>query len=317
MLLPTNNIVRSAQSNKKSLNILSFICDGYFDSMLCNALPQHKFYAPLNDSKKPEGWNFTLCPQPPNLYYIPNFQQSNIASKINFDLAICHDRTSQYETAQQVVHALHINLIIMEHITSVAHLDMIGMIPLLKRTKNDVNVFVKNMAESFKIEGAVIPYGIPKLNSTNNKNQVLVFNAADDTVQNIQPYIKTPIKQYDTNTLTESEYHKVLEESKFYFNLEAELSRLQLPTLYAMSAGCVVISMSSPAVEDVITHMENGIIINNMEDLINIWNKLDSITTSKISKNAIQHIADNYDSEVFATKWNEILNNTSNKTYIR
>lgn len=321
MVSPINNIARSALASPvRPLNILSFIYDGYFDSTLCEALPQHNFYIPITDSNKPSGWNFTMCPQPANLRYIPNFAQSNIASRVNFDLVLCHDRTSQYDTAQQLVHSLHLNTIILEHISNTTQLDLIGMIPLLKKTKNDTNVFVGNVSESLQIPGTTIKYGVPNL--TNDKqdkkqNIVAAFNLDDTTIQNIQPHIKPLIHSYDINTLTQGQYYNILKESKFYFNLEAETTRLQLPVLYAMSAGCVVISMHSPSISDVITHMENGIIINNMEDLVGLFNKMDTVDTREIAQIANKYIVDNYNMAVFKQKWQEILTATAQKTYIR
>ena len=316
MISPINNIARSA-SPQKSLNILSFICDGYFDSMLCDALPEHNFYGPINDGGQPNDWNFTLCPQPSNFHYIPYFGQSNIASKINFDLVLCHDRTSQYDTAQQIVHQLHINTIIVEHITNTEVLDLTAMIPLLKKTKKDTNVFVGDSSESFKIPGTLIRYGIANLYCKKKKNQIAIFTADQNLINNIRPHIKTPIVSHDIRGLTADQYKTILQESKFYFNLEAELTRLQLPILHAMSAGCVVVSISSPSIKDIINHMENGITIQNMDELLELWKKIDKVDTKKIAKAANKYIVDNHCPERFRKQWREILTSTANKTYIR
>jgi len=319
MISPIKNIARSA-SKQESLNILSFICDGYFDSMLCEALPQHNFYGPINDGNKPSGWNFTLCPQPNNFHYIANINQSNIVNKINFDLIICHDRTSQYDIARQFAQALHINTIIVEHIVNTTHLDLISMIPLLKKTKNDINVFIEDITEQFKIPGTIIKYGIPNLKHNNRddkKNQILVLNLDQPTVDSIQPHISTPIVLYDINNLNPKQYYSLLQKSKFYFNMSAEITRLQLPVLHAMSAGCVVVSMSSPVINNLITHMKNGIIINGMEDLLEVWKNIDNIDTKKISQNANQYIMDNYDPEQFKQQWQNIITLTAKQTYVR
>ncbi len=318
MTSPVKNIARSA-SQKESLNILSFICDGYFDTMLCDALPQHNFYGPINDGSRPVGWNFTLCPQPSNFHYVPNFNQSNITSTIDFDLIICHDRTSQYDMAKQLANMLHINIIIAEHIANTDPIDLISMIPLLKKTKNDTNIFVANVADQLKISGQIIRYGIPNLYHEDKKDQIAILNIEQKIIDDIQPHLNTPIILRDINTLTSQQYFSLLQESKFYFNLEAETTKLQLPVLHAMSAGCVVVSMSSPAINDLITHGENGIIIGGMEELLTLfkWKDIDKLETEKISKAANQYIVENYSSEQFSQKWQAALMETANKTYVR
>lgn len=315
MTSPVRNIVRSA-SSQKSLNILMFICDGYFETMLCEAFPQHQFYGPINDHNPPSGWNFNLCPQPDNFHYIPNFHQSNIISKIDFDLIICHDRTSQYDIAQQLAHALHINVIIVEHIVNTETLDLIAMIPLLKKTKNDTNIFIGDIQNQFSILGPTIHYGIPNIHQSDKKNQIIILDTDQQTIDSLTPHISVPIKIYNINELNVEQYHALFQESQFFFNLSAEITRLQLPVLYAMSAGCVVISITSPVITDLITHMETGIIINNVEELLNIFNNIDTVDLKRIGQNANQYIADNYSLEEFRNKWHETLNTTAWKTYI-
>ncbi len=315
MISPINNIARSA-SKQKSLNILSFIYDGYFDTLLCETFPQHNFYAPISDNNKPTGWNFKLCPQLPNMHYIPTISTTNIISKIDFDLIICHDRTSQYDMARHFANTLHINIIIVEHIANTKSIDLIGMIPLLKKTKNDTNVFMENIIEQFKLSGTVIRYGIPNLYCQKKKNQILLLNIDQQTIDTITPHINTPIVSHDIYDLTSEQYYSLLKESKFYFNLSAETNRIQLPVLHAMSAGCIVVSMSSPVISDLINHMESGIIIENMDDLINIWNDIDTTDIVKMATSANKYIMDNYDPKIFKQKWQDTLVKIANKTYI-
>lgn len=319
MISPINNIARSA-TTKQSLNILYFVSDDYFDSTLCNALPQHNFYAPINDHNRPNDWNFSLYPQPDNLYYIANFHTNNIISKINFDLIICHDRTTQYDIAKQLANILHINVVIIEHIANTEYLDLIGMIPLLKKTKNDINVFVEDIQEQFKINGTVIKYGISDLYQNNKTDQICIFDVESTILDGIKQHITKPIITDNTKTISADQYHDTLKNSKFYFNLSAETTRIQPSVLHAMSAGCIVVSMSSPIINNLITHMETGIIFQNMEELIQLWHNIDNSTgadTTKIAKNANQYIVDNYNPEKFRQKWSTLLINTSNKTYIR
>ena len=315
MTSPIKNIIRSA-SSQESLNILMFICDGYFDSMLCNALPQHNFYGPINDDSKPSGWNFKLCPQPKNFHYISNFNQSNITSKIDFDLIICHDRTSQYDIAEQFARALHINIIIVEHIVNTEQLDLVAMIPLLKKTKNAINVFVGDVQNQLTILGPTIRYGIPDIFCPQKKNQIAILDTDQTTLDNLTPHIPLPFESHNIYDLTAKQYHEFFQQNAFYFNLSAETTRLQLPILYAMSAGCVVVSITSPVITDIISHMKTGLIVNNMEELVALFNDLKNIDIDKIGNNANKYIVDHYSPEIFRQKWQDILTLTSNKTYI-
>ena len=317
MISPVRNIARSA-SPQPSLNILSFVYDGYFDSMLCNALTQHEFYGPINDGNHPAGWNLTLYPQPSNFHFIPSFQQSYINNRVDFDLILCHDRTTQFDIAQQLAHISHINVIMIEHFVNVASLDMMNMIPLLKKTKNTTNVFTADVLSDFKIPGQIIKYGVPDISTTNpKKKQVVAFNADPGVVENIKQHTSIPVVTYDINTLNQTQYVQILQESQFYLNIEAEVNRLQADVLAAMSAGCVVASVVSPAIKDLITHEKTGLLVNNLEELLTIWHNIDGLDTTTMGQNASKYIRDNYSCSVFSQKWQDVVSSTVQKTYIR
>jgi hypothetical protein len=316
MISPINNIVRSTLP-QQSLNVLLFVCDGHFEYMLCEALPQHQFYSPITDNNKPQGWNFSLYPQPHNLHFIPSFDTSDITSKIDFDLVICHYRTSQYDIAKQIADLLHVNVVVVEHVINTSSLDFRELIPLIKKTKQNTNVFVADVVNWFKIPGTIIKYGVKDIYGNNKQNKILMFNVEQQDIDNIASHIDTPIVVQDMGTISQTEYHDSLQTSKFYLNLSAELTTLQPNVLYAMSAGCVVISMASPAIQDIITHMQNGIIIRNMEELLAIWKNIHNTDLQQISINANKYIVDNYSPLIFKEKWHDLLMTTYQKTYIR
>lgn len=316
MISPVKNIARLA-SRKESLNILNFIYGDNFDSTLCNAFSKHTFYGPINDNCLPQGWNFSLYPQPDNFYFIPDFNQSNIISEVNFDLVICHDRLSQYDLAKRIADILHINVIVVEHLANTTDINLMDFIPLLKKTKRDYTVYVADIKDQLKINGEVIRYGINDIGSTQKKDQIFTLETNLDVIKNIQSYTYMPIISKDISTISHHEYIKLLQESKFYLNLTAETARIQLPVLEAMSAKCVVISMTSPVIDQIITDKENGIIVQTPQDLITTWKAINNIDLTKIAENAYEYIQRYYNYQVFQKKWQKLLTDITKIPHIK
>ena len=315
MTSPINNIARSAISDK-SLNVLCFLYSDWFNTELCNALPDHQFYAPINDANKPATWNFNLYKQPSNLTFIPNFQTSNVQCKVDFDIIICNDRSSQYQISKQLSDALHINIVIIEHLADLEYIDITSMIPSLKQTKHDTNVFLEDgISDKLSITGDTIRYSIPNIFQKDKEKQIFLPCQHKHLVEVLQKESNIPIKCEEYSDI--EEYYKALQNSTFYFNAEAETAIIQYEVLLAMSAGCVVLTVNSPIIAKIITNMENGIIVNNTEELKQIINQLSNADIKKISLNANKTIKDKFNPNEFKTKWENTLSKTTKKVYTR
>jgi len=315
MLSPINNIARTATKNIDSLNILLFLYNGYFDSSICNAFPQCNFYGPIQNNQPPNNWNFDLYPQPDNLHFISNFDAEKLASKVNLDLIICHDRTVQYDMSQQLATLLHINIIVIEHMASSELININDIIPLLKKTKKSVNIFLNPQVQTdLQLwNGQIIPYIIEPIKSIQKKPHSIIIE--QDQEEYIQTLNLSNTTIYDIKTIDIKQYHHLLSVNQFYFHLASNTHVIHIPILQAMSAGCVVCSISSPASKTIIKNGENGILIEDAHELLDKFNNLTQQQINTISTNAVKYISDHHNIQYWQN-WQQVLNKTSKQTYI-
>ena len=310
MASPIDNLVRSASSSK-SLNILVYVFDGYFEYCLAQAFPQHHFYCLKNTAKIK--WNTNVW-QPSNNLHLSVEPPSHIV----FDCILSNDFTSHYKSAYTASQMFHIPLILMEHIPT-------DKPPNTIKTKHH---YISHELVDVSSEGLpIFPYGVGKLNNTLDKSGVVVisdFTPRDImVVQDMIRQSSLPIKIFGNNPGLSKPidnlymYKKTLEEGLIYLHLTSDVN-IPVSVLHAMSAGCIVISTKTPLLENVITK-DRGFLVNSGPDMLSIISKVKNNPDKYVScgKNAQNYTQDNFNMKTFTENWSGVFNKIEKEVVIR
>jgi hypothetical protein len=306
-----SNIIRNAiKSDNDKLNIIVAPYDGIFELSLCEHTI-HDYYL-LSSAQKlaqPEVRHDRL------LHLNNNF--TNWPISFDFDLIICNDIINQINICSQISKILHIPLLIIHHSLKPPFVKLED-IQILKTTYENNTIIVMDdiINKSWYSNYQVLPYFAKLSSDTQKENKLLIAGTFNPNqlffIQEIKQKSKIPVTivGYNNNLskpVSFLECLELLKTHKIYLNLYNDLELNSL-MLYAMSAGCTIISTPSPFNEKFIKHGKNGFIAKTIDEILE-YSQQDSID---ITIN--QQIID--DSNKFSETWNKLLYNVSKQPFL-
>jgi hypothetical protein len=299
------------------LNLLAFSLNGDFEDMLSHA--NCKLHCDTN----------TFLEQWPKNLQINNFVRLHngiVPHYLCLDAVLCNDRVQQYPQAKQISNLLHIPLILVDHFDS-GTLNNISLSDVITGTKHKhINIAASNaIAKSWNCTD-IIPYGIDitKYNDVkSSKNNRLII---ESNFRKEDGHLLSALEKYnpiiiDGNgvfapKITNEEKIQIMLENNLYLYINI-VSKLPIPILQAMAAGCTVLTNASVPVNEIIIDGSTGFIFETIQHAATILDKLDSNLSliSIIGDNARATIIDKYNINTFVEKWNTVFTKLQNLTY--
>tara|TARA_R100000008_G_C3587425_1_gene173619 strand:- start:4187 stop:5173 length:987 start_codon:yes stop_codon:yes gene_type:complete len=311
------NIIRSldrscSNSNENPLNILViFQGNEKYVTLLANNTA-HNFYI-LPD----QSWNSASEPQPENVYRINSCSDA-------LDFILCFNRAEHYDQAQTLSRQLQLpiilvdlcsrNLIRPQHLAesiSVKDMNLLDKKPCYQVSSSE---YIQNSWNAYE-PATIIPIGIDSdkyINtSLEQQDQTIALdnNIPQEIGNMIQMQIKPPYKLIPTdNTATATPDFTDIAVNKAHYFINP-YKTVTIKMLEAMSSGALVICIRSPDTESIITHLSNGLIINNIDELAPTLNIVENDPSlyNKIIKTARDQIISQHSLNTYKTKWNEVF----------
>lgn len=308
-----NSLIRNAIIDKNDIkNILIAPYDGIFELELCQNTP-HNYYQ-LSQLKQ------LIQPS------VEHKRLHNLSTDINtwpldldIDLVICNNIVSQIDACHQLSQILQVPLIIVHHTIAPPFIKKEDMHIVLENYKYAKRIVILPLInKSWYANFDNISYGIKPINDIKHENQILIAGHFDTNSINIVNIIKEksniPVTILGNAVNTELTFDILLKHittHKVFINLfnNSDINHMML---YAMAAGCTVITAPSPLNDFLIQDGYNGYKADSVEKIIQLSNKT---IISTMGSNAQKTIATHFDITDFANKWNNLINTYTHKAF--
>lgn len=321
MKTAVDQVIHSAIKKDAHLNLLYMGYDGWFESLLLS--PEINFYCPqdatLYERNAQLPINFTLMPKGMN--YIPN--------RIDIDGVVCNSRVQQVQSAFQIAESFHVPLILIEH-----ELPMASSKEKLRRYVNSrlprcTKVCTHNLVkeEWFLEDTKVIPYGFPVAGNNIKNNKVLVvgdYHQADYGMLNTMMSCHSTVVGLGYNNGLTQEYksYKDVFEHMTQSDICVVASQGHKPpliALFAMAAGCVVVTNKTRWSERLITHEKDGILFEKSSEIKKVVRHLlqHESLVDDISLAARQNIRENHPHKEFVDGYINLIKEKTKEVYVR
>lgn len=313
---------------KKTLKILTCPTHEGYQTMLGET--GHEFYMLSGENIKT--WDFHTRPLPKN-HYIFNLPVDHMRGDIQFDLILCQNRLQQYQMLKQISERTGLPMVIVDHTEPPP-----GILPhdmeIVKNFQAEQYVFITDYnRKSWGYENAenatVIRHGIDTdifcgysgvsesgISVVNQFPQRDVF-CGWEIWQQIAKEVPMGLLG-DNPGLSQSinnsyELARMIGQHRFFLNT-SQLSPVPLSLLEAMAVGCPPISTAKQEIPSIIENGVNGLISNDVNELIDSCKYLLSHPdeAKRLGSNARQTILDRFSLEQFIRSWNNTFEKAIN-----
>lgn len=298
-------LIRNASKDKTPRNIIVASYDGIFEHMLATHTP-HNYYVL-------EGSGLVLQ---------ADIQIKCISQDINtwpidldIDLIICNDIVRQIAICTQISNAMQIPLLIIHHSIAPPFVKKEDMMILFNEYKNTTRVVVNDIInKSWYGKFPTMPYitDIDKQSYVKSEEVLIIGSFEPQHAQIIQEIIKHTNKKItvmgNNPNLSKLETFETcinaIKNHKIFLNLwnDTEINEFML---FAMQAGCTVISNPSILNESIIKHRTNGYIAKSIDEIINFINMPINATLVKAAQDTIP----------FVDEWSPLIDKLCHLTY--
>jgi len=327
MSIIINNRIASA-IQKDTYNIIYFAYDGYYDLSLVNAT-NHTFYMYLDMARYM--FNTSIWQAIPRAIFLT---KTRVFPEIfqSFDVVICHNRIHHYDLAKRLSDAMHIPIIAIEHTppNQIKKEDVV----LLKQRKKVSRLITPHQVINQEWGGnnTYIPYAAPQLplgDIERIDHQILITGEFNTQHKNLLQFILHNVQQpiilmdmdrqlqvsFKPKTFTE--YRQTFQQSGIFLDLEND-SGISRHTLFAMSAGCAIITHPSAVIYEVFGE-DNALYANNCHDIVKHMKTLQQDSDKRNEYGArAKKLADTYFTQTqFAQQWTKLIDQVVLEGYKR
>lgn len=325
MRIAIDSIIHSvSRKDDDPLNVLYFGYNGWFECMFGSI--GIKCFTKENNTTQYE-WAGML----PKTFTVLPSSYPHIPDRIPIDAIICNSRRARLLDIANISRIQHIPFILVEH-----EIPFKNIKPALRSYINSrlppkcIHVVPSDFVQKeWCLDDNVnkIPYGIPVAPKTLKNNDVLIAGdfAEEDfgLLQFMLSVHPTAIGIGNNQGLTQpyTNYNDMLEamcKSRICITAGGQ-TQSQTLILMAMSAGCVVITNSTPWTEHLKQQHNDIILFEKSSDIKKHVRSLmqNSDHVDQIGFNLCSAIRDNYSYSKFADNWKELLNRVTKEAYIR
>jgi hypothetical protein len=334
MVTPIGSIIRAATREPQApLNVLTFNAHERYQSFICKT--GHNFYA-LRGEKYME-WTDAYAPVPNNYTMLP--RNMSIPIDIELDIVFCPARV-HLPDMQKIARMLHLPLLYLEVFIPNPKIQSSGLLKMKQESASvDMTVFLNQ--HGVKVWGwtgeeknhMIIPHGIdtkefafgnemrlPRIISSVNEWVKRSWSHGFDLWKELTlglPKVVTGNNPGLSTALSLPDLIKEYQRSRIFLNTTQYVS---IPTalLEAMACGCVPVTTNTGGMSDFVINGVNGFISNDKEELRSSLEKLleDEALASQMGAAARQTIIDKFNIVDFTLRWDKLLRDTSQITYI-
>lgn len=304
-----SNLIRKKTINTKP-RALCFFFDGKFDVELSKFVeligPKNLSIYPWSENIK--GPNIKLIDE----QEIPNYTYDFI---IGNDIGVNQQYEGHHKYVANYSQHLHIPSIIIQHTKFPA-----TSYHLAKRIQE---CGAKLYSTEYKKEES-IPYGVDSLGKTKNISILIdgtfrpedtgILNHLKQNIPELQVVGDNPTIEYNIFPQSYSHYRNTLSSTKILINLNTQ-HNIPYNVLWAMADGAIIISLKTPAITKLIENNNNGILCENVDQIIEKSKELINKTNKKISTNA-KKVKEIFDYETFKNRWVNIIEEQTKRIYV-
>jgi len=326
MTTPVRNIINTAlQTETSDINFISLIYNGAFEQMLGRT--ELNFYSSL---KATTGrWDLQTFTKP-STHYLFEDSKDQIPSYMISNGVIGHNRKTHYINSLQLSRLLHVPFILIEHSFPAPDLKREQIFHMTEKNRPDYIIYPhKDIQKAWGVEGEVIPYGVPLLENTVEKDiDILIAGKFLEADYSLINSMKAKLSKYKIEIIGDNQklsgpaksfddYQSYFARSKIFINLNINLN-IPFELLYAMANKCVVLSNPSDIVKSILIG-KAGLICSKFDDFID---KVKIIMNSSEARKEFSETAYNiaqkeYNIKKNIPKWKLVLRTLVQKTYVR
>ena len=304
MSIIKNLIHKKLSLTQKQPTALCCFYDGKFDSQLAEL-----------------GIKLIGCHNSSVYTWSPEIKSSNITlindNEINnyvYDFVICNDIIKQKDRLINYTRGLHLPGIIINH--EPLHETKYHLTKRLQEARVEMISTEFNTIEGIRYGTEELPNiikDIPILLEGNFQNQDHgLIQMLKTTFPDLVLLGTNPGLSYSVQPTSFTEYRQYFARCKIFINLPTQRN-ISHQLLWAMSNGALIISLKTPAIEEIL-NVNNGILCNNPNELKNTIQQCINKETNKNTE--AKKINDILPLNDFNTKWQSIINTYIKKVYI-
>ncbi len=300
---PTKNIIRAALQQYTKLNVMVIPLDGEFEEMLSKTEHNIFVYPDLATFQ----WN------PNTLSGFNTLIDTNIPPNLDIDVIICNHRATQYAAALHLSAALHVPMILIDHVHPQGIIAEEDILKAKEQQRANISICMSNdLAKDWHLD-RVVNYGLEvEPNYESNSAVLMVGTFIQQDMQNIQNVMQAAQTQIIENNAEQNKNKEDLldlyKKSGIYISM-SKYNYLPISMLKAMANGCAVISINTEAMKHIVTHGENGFLVDSLPEFHTYIQRLqtDDKLRMTIGKNALETIQTHFNLNTFKETMNSVF----------
>lgn len=141
-----------------------------------------------------------------------------------------------------------------------------------------------------------------------NRDWCLNYKQFEEVTKDLERTIVGDTKGLSEPAQNIEELVSFYQKHKIYLNT-AHISPIPTSLLEAMSCGCAVVSCNTAAIPDYVVHGENGLLVNNTEEMKKAVKLLmdDAAMTEELGRNARYTIKTRFNLDLFVQNWKNLI----------